>query len=1177
MPDNHSAPAAKKPPKPGSGSGPAAADGDAPAKKKRGCRGCFGRLCLLALLLGIPGGLWLNGPGFRMIGAYFLEREVKRIDLAVDPGFALTGTILGGPGIENLTATGGERADLKVLEVRRAQVAYDLFGDWSAPPLSLITEVEAEGVRVRIEPVKREPKPEKKPDDGGAAKRKRRRGPPKEIFALHGAKIALRDISVSGAAGGNEWAVDGVSLEMQPEAGGPLRIDRLLIPGGDEQRDISATVVMREDHAEVRDLNLLDDLRVARASADESTAEAKIHAFGADLDASYAFDTRAAEAKIAGGAFDLAKMAEALGLKACRPPSSSRSPPRARMSVPSRASLTGNVALSVRDLDLPGIAFARAEARAKIAGGTAQATAKVQTPRGTSASVDATATPDPENLGDWKSLRAEIQRLEVESPDLGEFAGGLRGVANAGISGRLEGGEVRDVRVKASGANVGYRGEVLAGSVAVEASAAELFALIRAFGVELNGIDAAPDAAGLQAAVTARGVAFRGETAGDVTVSAKGAGAEVIAVNVDADLPDENAVAVSGSVFPAQPIRYDATADVALPALAALQPLLDAAGAKVQLGGSANLAGNAAGTFTGIPDSWGAEASIADLAVNEAQPVSAELSAASPSAGVYEATLAVRSGELSGGAEVALGGARLSVEALRIAHAEAELASGSLAVPLDLQAVDSLQTFLAQDGEFHIDVQTEPLTAGQIFGLIGQEPPVAGTTQANVALRGTFAAPQGSARVELRGAALPGQSRYGSADADLTLAVADGRAQLAGEVRHPQLQPLSLNAEAPADLRAWALEPERLQDLPVAGSLALPRTSLQPVKDFVPALREIDGEAEIQIEVAGTAAQPAVDGWLRVAAPQIRFRERAVPSLRDIDIDLAFTPERVEVKSLKGEVAGGRFALGGEVRAPEMKWAEPEFAITLETREALIYRDESLNIRANGDLTLDGPWKAAAIGGKIGVTGSRFFRDIDILPLGRLLRPERGPKIPDGPGKLPRKDEVAAAEEAPPKPKATGVSAEPFAAWALNDVRVVTDDPFLVRSNLAEADITADLVVRGTLGEPQPDGAVSIASGAAATLPFSRLRLTRGELRFTPGTGFTNPYIDVEGRAFVREHVVNLTGSGSVNDPQLVLTSDTGLNSEDAMSLLATGATREELTSGSGTAAVKPPSFSSTT
>ena len=132
----------------------------------------------------------------------------------------------------------------------------------------------------------------------------------------------------------------------------------------------------------------------------------------------------------------------------------------------------------------------------------------------------------------------------------------------------------------------------------------------------------------------------------------------------------------------------------------------------------------------------------------------------------------------------------------------------------------------------------------------------------------------------------------------------------------------------------------------------------------------------------------------------------------------------------------------------------------------------------------------------------------------------------------------------------------PFRDWKI-DVRARTANGFLIRGNLANGRLDADLRVGGTFGRPSPIGEVRITN-LRAVLPFSTLTVRNGSLRFTAEHGL-DPVLEIRGSAEPRPYRVNVYVYGRASNPQLVLTSNPPLPETEIMTLLATGATTSGL------------------
>src|SRR5207244_8943640 len=124
-----------------------------------------------------------------------------------------------------------------------------------------------------------------------------------------------------------------------------------------------------------------------------------------------------------------------------------------------------------------------------------------------------------------------------------------------------------------------------------------------------------------------------------------------------------------------------------------------------------------------------------------------------------------------------------------------------------------------------------------------------------------------------------------------------------------------------------------------------------------------------------------------------------------------------------------------------------------------------------------------------------------------------------------------------------------------------TRDPVVIRGNLATGGAIADLKLTGTGVRPELQGTVRLEN-VEATLPFSRLQVSHGFLYFDPSDSM-NPRIDLQGTSVIRDYTVRVYVYGTVREPQAIFTSAPPLAQEESISLVATGATREELSGNS--------------
>lgn len=412
------------------------------------------------------------------------------------------------------------------------------------------------------------------------------------------------------------------------------------------------------------------------------------------------------------------------------------------------------------------------------------------------------------------------------------------------------------------------------------------------------------------------------------------------------------------------------------------------------------------------------------------------------------------------------------------------------------------------------------------------------TGQLGIKVTGTYSEPIVDAKLEARDLRSPDQPKLPPADLKIELAGRDGRLTVTGEALAPDFAPAVFKAAMPFRPSDWAREPELVKEEPLEARVDLPRLDLSRFSSLVPAAQQITGVLTGNVVVSGKISKPEIKGALDLTGGGVRLKDDKFPAIEGITAAVDLALDKVVLKSLKSSVAGGTLQGDGSVVITEGKLGE--IRLQLRGDHLPLVRDDSLILRANANFSLQGTLEKATLSGTVGVVDSIFYRDIEILPVGR---PFTGPSA----AALPKID--------PPKASASAVP-EPFRNWGLA-LTVRTEDPLLIRGNLANGEVSGNLRIGGTVGSPAPDGVFTIQS-LSASLPFSTLNIRRGTLTFTPASGF-DPILEIRGTAEPRPYQVTVYAYGNASNPQLVLTSNPPLPENEIMTLLATGTTTSGL------------------
>jgi autotransporter translocation and assembly factor TamB len=309
------------------------------------------------------------------------------------------------------------------------------------------------------------------------------------------------------------------------------------------------------------------------------------------------------------------------------------------------------------------------------------------------------------------------------------------------------------------------------------------------------------------------------------------------------------------------------------------------------------------------------------------------------------------------------------------------------------------------------------------------------------------------------------------------------------------------------------------------------------VRQFVPQLEQLDGELGLDVDVNGTVGHPILSGAGDMTINVARFTNVTLPALGGFTARFRFRDNALTLDRFGGNVAGGPFSMTGRVTFPKL--IEPTLDLQLKAQSVLLARNDTLTARADVDLKIAGPFAAATVTGNVAVTNSYVLKNIDLIPIGLPGRP--APQAP--------------AE----RPELFSLPSPPLRDWKF-DVAVKTKDPVRIRGNLATGGATGDLKLTGTGFQPQLQGVVQMKN-VEATLPFSRLEVSRGFLTFSPNDSM-NPKIELQGTSVIRDYTVRVYVYGTLLSPEAIFTSEPPLAQEEIISLIATGATRQELSTG---------------
>jgi hypothetical protein len=600
-----------------------------------------------------------------------------------------------------------------------------------------------------------------------------------------------------------------------------------------------------------------------------------------------------------------------------------------------------------------------------------------------------------------------------------------------------------------------------------------------------------------------------------------------------ASLNDSDFFYATGRLNLREPYHYNGKVSASVANLSTLQPLLRTFGNQNQLAGSVTLDWEGNGTAQ-IPKSSGnLKFTLEKGRYGNAQSLRANIDASYSPQGLDVPIIFFASGNTDFQAVAQAKGETLEITRIQLDQGQARFASGYVSFPLVWRNLGTNGATVPSSGKVFATIQSENLDLKKLFSDLGIKAGTSGTLNARVDADGTIGDLNASLSVQMRDLRNDRWPKMEPATFDLNAQSVHDRLTVSGKLQQAQIQPLELNANMPLDIPKIARAGKLPDETPITAKARLPRSSVNFVRQFVPALEQLDGNLGLDVDVTGTIGKPVFSGAGDMTVNVARFTNATLPALTNFSARLSFAQNALTLERFGGDLAGGPFTMNGRVTFPKL--TEPTLDLQLKANSVLLARNDTLTARADADLKVTGPFAAATVSGNVAMTNSHILKNIDLIPIGLPGRP-----APEPPSERP--------EFSFPDP--------PVRDWKF-DVAVKTKDPVLIRGNLATGGAIADIKLGGTGLDPELQGTVRMEN-VEATLPFSRLEVSQGFLYFDPSDSM-NPRIELHGTSVIRDYTVRVYVYGTMLSPEAIFTSEPPLPQEEIISLIATGATRSEL------------------
>ncbi|UCD77907.1 MAG: translocation/assembly module TamB domain-containing protein, partial [Desulfobacterales bacterium] len=309
----------------------------------------------------------------------------------------------------------------------------------------------------------------------------------------------------------------------------------------------------------------------------------------------------------------------------------------------------------------------------------------------------------------------------------------------------------------------------------------------------------------------------------------------------------------------------------------------------------------------------------------------------------------------------------------------------------------------------------------------------------------------------------------------------------------------------------------------IAGSLVV--SDLSWVAREVDGVRRLTGRLEAQGALQGPITAPSADAVIKLSDAEFA-PDADMPSLQELNLEAAVTPQAVNVRSLIGKLGGAPFELTG-------KWmlgtgTESAADLRLRGENILVYRHESLRLRADTDLTLKGPLSRLELAGEVAVTDGRFSKNFGVIEgFAAAGKPVNGGGF-----------------------RLFSIRNPPLRDMIFN-IRITAKQPFYVRNNLIRGSVRPDLLLTGTGEIPLLIGKVYVES-TRLYLPAGRMQLETGLVRFDEADP-DRPTLDLIGTSTMLGYDITAVVDGPYDEPVITLSSIPPLPNDELLLLLLTG------------------------
>jgi translocation and assembly module TamB len=371
-----------------------------------------------------------------------------------------------------------------------------------------------------------------------------------------------------------------------------------------------------------------------------------------------------------------------------------------------------------------------------------------------------------------------------------------------------------------------------------------------------------------------------------------------------------------------------------------------------------------------------------------------------------------------------------------------------------------------------------------------------------------------------------------------------GRVELKGRIAGPKDEAIGFTGSAPVELTPGALAvrlpPDGAIDFRLEGA-----GQLADIEELLPLGEDrVAGKFSLDVNVAGTVAQPRAGGALRIGKG--RYESMAAGTiLDDVALEIVGDRERFVVRNFHAtDGEGGQMSARGSVDLAATPGPAVDAAIDI-AHFHVLRRDEAA-ITAGGEMRVSGPLTALHIASRLRVER------------GELRPPDR---LPPSVANLDVIEINSVTGQRAPTPSPKPAESAPMLPATL-DIVVELPGQVFVRGRGLDSEWRGKITVSGTSAAPIVVGALEVVRGNFALLGKD-FKLTSGTIRFNGGSKI-DPTLDIVAEATTADITGTVRIGGTASAPTLKLGSVPELPQDEVLSRILFGKSAGQISAAQG-------------